>query len=35
MLFGSLFTAYFFVRFNIADQWPPLNADGSRSSCPS
>jgi cytochrome c oxidase subunit 3 len=28
MLFGSLFTAYFFVRFNISDQWPPLNAEG-------
>ena len=28
MLFGSLFTAYFFVRFNVADQWPPLNAAG-------
>ena len=28
MLFGSLFTAYFFTRFNIADQWPPLNAEG-------
>ena len=28
MLFGSLFTAYFFVRFNISDQWPPLNSEG-------
>jgi cytochrome c oxidase subunit III len=28
MLFGSLFTAYFFARFNIADTWPPLNAEG-------
>lgn len=28
MLFGSFFAAYFFVRFNVADQWPPLNADG-------
>jgi cytochrome c oxidase subunit 3 len=28
MLFGSLFTAYFFVRFNVADQWPPLNDAG-------
>jgi cytochrome c oxidase subunit 3 len=28
MLFGSLFTAYFFVRFNVADRWPPLNAEG-------
>lgn len=28
MLFGSFFTAYFFVRFNVADQWPPLNAEG-------
>lgn len=28
MLFGSLFAAYFFVRFNIADEWPPLNAQG-------
>jgi cytochrome c oxidase subunit III len=28
MLFGSLFTAYFFVRFNVADQWPPLDSEG-------
>jgi cytochrome c oxidase subunit 3 len=28
MLFGSFFTAYFFVRFNVADQWPPLAANG-------
>jgi cytochrome c oxidase subunit 3 len=28
MLFASFFTAYFFVRYNVADQWPPLNADG-------
>jgi len=28
MLFASFFTAYFFVRFNIADQWPPLNDAG-------
>jgi cytochrome c oxidase subunit 3 len=28
MLFGSFFTAYFFVRYNIADTWPPLNQDG-------
>jgi cytochrome c oxidase subunit 3 len=28
MLFGSFFTAYFFVRFNVADQWPPLNEAG-------
>jgi cytochrome c oxidase subunit 3 len=28
MLFGSLFAAYFFVRFNVADQWPPLNSAG-------
>jgi cytochrome c oxidase subunit III len=28
MLFASLFTAYFFVRFNIADRWPPLDAAG-------
>ena len=28
MLFGSFFAAYFFVRFNVADQWPPLNAEG-------
>lgn len=25
MLFGSLFAAYFFVRFNIAEQWPPID----------
>jgi cytochrome c oxidase subunit 3 len=28
MLFGSFFTAYFFVRFNVADAWPPLNDAG-------
>ena len=28
MLFASFFTAYFFVRFNVADQWPPLNDEG-------
>jgi cytochrome c oxidase subunit III len=28
MLFGSFFAAYFFVRFNVADEWPPLNASG-------
>jgi cytochrome c oxidase subunit III len=28
MLFGSFFAAYFFVRFNISDEWPPLNAEG-------
>jgi cytochrome c oxidase subunit 3 len=28
MLFASLFTAYFFVRFNVAGEWPPLNASG-------
>jgi cytochrome c oxidase subunit 3 len=28
MLFASFFTAYFFVRFNIADSWPPLNDAG-------
>ena len=28
MLFASFFTAYFFVRYNVADQWPPLNAEG-------
>jgi cytochrome c oxidase subunit III len=29
MLFGSFFTAYFFVRFNIAgNDWPPLNDAG-------
>ena len=27
MLFGSFFTAYFFVRFNIADQWPPAEPE--------
>lgn len=25
MLFGSFFTAYFFVRFNVADSWPPID----------
>jgi cytochrome c oxidase subunit 3 len=28
MLFASFFTAYFFVRYNIADEWPPLNDAG-------
>ena len=28
MLFGSFFTAYFFTRYNVADQWPPLNQNG-------
>lgn len=29
MLFASLFAAYFFVRFNIADNvWPPLSPTG-------
>lgn len=28
MLFGSFFAAYFFVRFNIAEQWPPLGSNG-------
>jgi cytochrome c oxidase subunit 3 len=27
-LFASFFMAYFFVRFNIAEQWPPLNEQG-------
>ena len=29
MLFASLFTAYFMVRYNIAEgNWPPLKSDG-------
>ena len=29
MLFGSLFTAYFLARFDIAqNNWPPLNSEG-------
>jgi cytochrome c oxidase subunit 3 len=28
MLFASFFTAYFFVRYNVADSWPPLNDAG-------
>ncbi len=28
MLFGSFFAIYFFVRFNVADQWPLLNQAG-------
>ncbi len=28
MLFASFFTAYFFVRFNVADEWPLLNEAG-------
>lgn len=28
MLFASFFAAYFFVRFNVSDQWPPLGSDG-------
>lgn len=34
MLFGSLFAAYFFVRFNVADQWPPLNEAGEQFELP-
>lgn len=29
MLFASFFAAYFFVRFNVAEEWPPIAADGS------
>jgi len=29
MLFASFFAAYFFIRFNIATEWPPLKSDGS------
>ena len=28
MLFGSLFAGYFFVRFNVAAEWPPRDAAG-------
>ncbi len=28
MLFASFFTAYFFVRYNVADSWPLLNDAG-------
>ncbi len=29
MLFASLFTAYFFIRYGVANEtWPPLKADG-------
>jgi len=28
MLFASFFAAYFFVRFNVAEEWPPIAADG-------
>jgi cytochrome c oxidase subunit III len=29
MIFASLFTAYFMVRYNIAENnWPPLNSNG-------
>lgn len=34
MLFASLFAAYFFVRYNIADEWPPLNAEGEQFELP-
>ncbi len=34
MLFGSFFTAYFFVRFNIGDTWPPVNAEGEQFELP-
>lgn len=35
MIFASLFTAYFMVRYNIAeDSWPPLNSDGERFELP-
>lgn len=29
MLFASFFAAYFFIRFNVATEWPPRLADGS------
>lgn len=28
MLFASFFAAYFFIRFNVAEQWPPLMRSG-------
>lgn len=28
MLFGSLFAAYFFIRFNVAEEWPPIANNG-------
>jgi cytochrome c oxidase subunit III len=28
MLFASFFAAYFFVRFNVAEEWPPLTTAG-------
>ena len=34
MLFASFFTAYFFIRFNVADQWPPLNSAGEQFELP-
>ena len=35
MLFASFFTAYFMVRFNIAENnWPPLNSNGERFELP-
>ena len=34
MLFGSFFAMYFFVRFNVADQWPLLNEAGEQFELP-
>ena len=28
MLFASFFAAYFFVRFNVAEEWPPIASSG-------
>ena len=28
MLFASFFAAYFFVRFNVAEEWPPISNSG-------
>jgi cytochrome c oxidase subunit 3 len=34
MLFGSLFAAYFFIRFNVAEEWPPIANNGEPFSLP-
>jgi cytochrome c oxidase subunit 3 len=28
MLFASFFAAYFFIRFNVAEEWPPIANNG-------
>jgi cytochrome c oxidase subunit 3 len=34
MLFASFFAAYFFIRFNVAEEWPPIANNGERFELP-